>query len=242
MKKEMKFLKLVFIFCISIMVHSTLYSQELIGDTIPIDEVVVTGSKQYRSAGNVTQKIDVISSKTIESSIMGNNNIAEILSQEPGSSVAVLSRNDANWGTYSGIGPKYSTYMLNGLPLDAFMDPMSLDLRAIERIEIQRGPASVLYPNYLSQDFAGNQSPLAGTVNLILKENINNRESVLQTKYGSYNTLNTQAYHQNVKENVNYFAGINFENSNYTNYGSEGSWLNMKKDPNYQKLKDKWLI
>ena len=236
MKKVVMVFKIAFVCSISIM-YSTSYSQELIGDTIPIDEVVITGSKQYRSAGNVTQKIDVISSKTIESSIMGDNNIAEILQQEPGSSVSVLSRNDANWGTYSGIGPKYSTYMLNGLPLDAFMDPMSLDLRAIERIEIQRGPASVLYPNYLSQDFAGNQSPLAGTVNLILKENIDKRESVFQTRYGSYNTLNTQAYHQNVKGNVNYFVGINFENSNYTNYGSEGSWLNMKKDPEYQKLK-----
>lgn len=99
-------------------------------------ELVVTGSKQYRSAGNVTQKIDVINAKIIESSISGNNNISEILSQKPGLSVSALSRNDANWGTYSGIGQKYSTYMLNGLPLDAFVDPMSLDLKAIERIEI----------------------------------------------------------------------------------------------------------
>lgn len=127
--------------------------------------------------------------------------------------------------------------MLNGLPIDAFIDPMSVDLQAIERIEIQRGPASVLYPNFLSQDFAGNQSPLAGTVNLILKENIQQRASVFQTSYGSFNTLNTQAYHQNVKDNLNYFSGVNFENSDYTNYGTDGSWLNMRKDPAYQKLK-----
>lgn len=235
--KKRKIPKLAMVCCMSIYMYSTSYSQESVSDTISLEQVVVTGSKQYRSAGNVTQKIDVISSKTIESSISGNNNIGEILSQKPGSSVSALSRNDANWGTYSGIGPKYSTYMLNGLPLDAFVDPMSLDLKAIERIEIQRGPASVLYPNYLSQDFAGNQSPLAGTVNLILKENINRRESAFQTSYGSYNTLNTQAYHQNVKDNLNYFGGINFENSDYTDYGTEGSWLNMHKDPEYQKLK-----
>lgn len=235
--KKIKFLKLAIVCCMSIYKFSTLYSQGSINDTISLDEVVVTGSKQYRSTGNVTQKIDVITIKTIESTVSGNNNIGEVLSQKPGSSVSVLSRNDANWGTYSGIGPKYSTYMLNGLPLDAFVDPMSLDLKAVERIEIQRGPASVLYPNYLSQDFAGNQSPLAGTVNLILKENIKQRESVFQTSYGSYNTLNTQMYHQNVKENVNYFGGINFENSDYTDYGTDGSWLNMQKDPEYQKIK-----
>lgn len=235
--KKITFNRLSIVLCMSIYMHTITYSQKSIRDTISLDQVVVTGSKQYRSVGNITQKIDVINSKDIENTVTGNNNIGEILSQKPGSSVSALSRNDANWGTYSGIGPKYSTYMLNGLPLDAFIDPMSLDLKAFERIEIQRGPASVLYPNYLSQDFAGNQSPLAGTVNLILKENIKQRESVFQTSYGSYNTLNTQAYHQNVNENLNYFGGINFENSDYSNYGTDGSWLNMQKDPEYQKLK-----
>ncbi len=217
--------------------NTNIYSQEHVNDTVSLYEVVVTGSKQYRSAGNVTQKIDIIKTAEIEEIVAGNNNIAEVLAEKPGSSVSVLSRNDANWGTYSGIGPKYSTYMLNGLPLDAFIDPMSLDLMAVERIEIQRGPASVLYPNYLSQDFAGNQSPLAGTVNLILKDNIKQQESVFQTTYGSYNTLNTQAYYQNGNDKLNFFAGANFENSDYTNYGTENSWLNMQKDPQYQKLK-----
>lgn len=235
--KKITFTKLLTLCYMLIYMCSTAYSQALKSDTISLNEVVITGSKQYRSAGNVTQKIDVLSKKTIESSIFGNNNIGEILSQKPGSSISVLSRNDANWGTYSGIGPKYSTYMLNGLPLDAFIDPMSLDLEAVERIEIQRGPASVLYPNYLSQDFAGNQSPLAGTVNLILKEQVEQQKSVFKTSYGSYNTFNTQVYHQNIRENLNYYGGIRFENSDYTDYGTEGSWLNMHKDPEYQKLK-----
>ncbi len=213
------------------------FSQESLSDTLLIDEIVFTGSKQYRSAGNVTQKIDVIRSIDFESAVTGNNNIAEIIARKPGASVSALSRNDANWGTYAGIGPKYSTFMLNGLPLDAFVDPMSLDLMAFERIEIQRGPASVLYPNYLSHDFAGNQSPLAGTVNLILRENIDTRETGLLTSYGSYNTLNTQFYHQDARENMNFFGGVNFENSDYTNYGTENSWLNMQKDPEYKKLK-----
>ncbi|MGD2034379.1 MAG: TonB-dependent receptor [Bacteroidales bacterium] len=223
--------------CLSLFCQGVLFAQEQPGDTISIDEVVITGTKQYRSAGNVTQKIDIIGNSEMETAVTGNNNIAEVLSQKPGISVSALSRNDANWGTYTGIGPKYSTYMLNGLPLDAFVDPMSLDLKVVERVEIQRGPASVLYPNYLSQDFSGNQSPLAGTVNLILKESIKKRESQLLTSYGSYNTLNVQAYHQDSRENLNYFAGINFENSDYTDYGTEDSWLNMHKDPEYKKLK-----
>jgi len=215
------------------------YSQEKTKEkeTVKLEEVVVTGSKTPQSAGNVTQKIDVIDSKEIAKGIEGNRNISEAIMYHPGSSVSALSRNDANWGTYGGIGTKYCTYMLQGLPIDAFVDPMSLDLSAVERIEVQRGPASVLYPNYLSQDFAGNQSPLAGTVNLILKEKIDKAETRVSTAYGSYNTLNGQFYHQGKAENLNYFVGASYESSDYTNYGTTPSWLNMQKNPEYKKTK-----
>ncbi|MBI2420124.1 MAG: TonB-dependent receptor [Ignavibacteriales bacterium] len=202
-----------------------------------LGNIVITPSKQPQAAGSVTQKIDVISSKQIESTIAGNNNICEVIGQLPGSSISVLSRNDANWGTYGGIGPKYSTYMLQGVPIDAFIDPMSLDLNAIDRIEVQRGPASVVYPNYLSQDFVGNQSPLAGTVNLILKEKIEKPVTVFKSSFGSHNTLNGQVLHQNLTNSINYFVGSTYEISDYTNYGTQASWLNMKKNPEYKKTK-----
>jgi len=213
------------------------FSQESFKDTITIEGITVTASKMPQSAGNVTQKIDVIESKEIGKVVSGNRNISEVLMYKPGASVSSLSRNDANWGTYGGIGAKYSTYMLQGLPIDAFVDPMSLDLSAIDRIEVQRGPASVIYPNYLSQDFAGNQSPLAGTINLILKEKIDKPLTSFSTAYGSYNTLNGQFYHQGKTQNLNYYAGANSESSDYTNYGTANSWLNMQKNPEYKKTK-----
>jgi len=213
------------------------FSQTSINDTVTIGEVTITGSKAPQSAGNVTQKIDIIDSREFKGLVSGNRNVGEAIMYKPGSSVTSLSRNDANWGTYGGIGPKYSTYMLQGLPVDAFVDPMSLDLSAIERIEVQRGPASVLYPNYLSQDFAGNQSPLAGTINLILKEKIDKPLTSFSTSYGSYNTLNGQLYHQGKAENLHYYFGTSYESSDYTNYGTDNSWLNMQKDPLYKKSK-----
>lgn len=200
-------------------------------------DVVITPSKSAQSINLVTQKVDLITAKEIESIVSGNRNICEAIAKLPGVSVSVLSRNDANWGTYGGIGPKYSTYMLQGLPIDAFVDPMSLDLNAIDRIEVQRGPASVIYPNYLSQDFAGSQSPLAGTVNLILKDKVDQQLSSFQTSFGSYNTLNSQFYHQNRIDRINYFFGSTYEMSDYKNYGTVDSWLNMKKDPEYKKTK-----
>ncbi|MCC6549077.1 MAG: TonB-dependent receptor [Ignavibacteriaceae bacterium] len=200
-------------------------------------QVVITPSKFPQLAGNVTQKIDVITSQNIEAAIAGNRNISEVISKLPGASVVSLSRNDANWGTYGGIGPKYSTYMLNGLVIDAFVDPMSLDLNAVEKIEVQRGPASVFYPNFLSQDFAGSQSPLAGTVNLILKERISETRTFIRNSFGSFNTLNSQLYHQSRSGSLHYLGGISYEQSDYTDYGSPDSWLNMRKNPLYKKIK-----
>lgn len=43
-----------------------------------------------------------------------------------------------------------------------------LFLWTIERVEAYKGSASVLYSNYLSMDFAGNEAPLADTTNLVL--------------------------------------------------------------------------
>jgi len=199
--------------------------------------VVVTPSKLPQAIGNVTQKVDVVSEDDIEATVLGNRNLCEAIARLPGASICVLSRNDANWGTYGGIGPKYSTYLLQGLSIDAFVDPMSLDLNACERIEVQRGPASVFYPNYLSQDFAGNQSPLAGTINLILKQKIDRPRTSFKTSFGSYNTLDAQIFHQGRKDRLNYFCGSSFEMSDYANYAAKGSWLNMTKDPEYRKTK-----
>jgi outer membrane receptor protein involved in Fe transport len=202
-----------------------------------LGKIVITASKTPQSVTKVTQKVDVVTEKQMKQIVQGNRNLAELIQYIPGASVKVLSRNDVNWGAYGGIGPKYNTYMLQGLPIDGFVDPMSMEAMAIQRIEIQRGPASVLYPNYLSQDFAGNQSPLAGTVNLILIENISKPQSLASFSFGSYNTFTGKIYHENRFGKVQLFVGSSFEKSDYTNYGSSGSWLNMQKNPQYKKGK-----
>jgi outer membrane receptor protein involved in Fe transport len=202
-----------------------------------LGKIVITASKTLQPVNKITQKVDVVTDKQMKQIIQSNRNIAELIQYIPGASVKVLSRNDVNWGAYGGIGPKYNTYMLQGLPIDGFVDAMSMEMMAVQRIEIQRGPASVLYPNYLSQDFAGNQCPLAGTVNLILKDNITKPQSVVWFSFGSFNTFTGKAYHQNQYGKVQVFVGGSYEKSDYTNYGSPGSWLNMLKNPQYQKAK-----
>lgn len=207
------------------------------GDTATLEEVVVTASKAPRTPGNVTQKIGIIDTPEMERIVSGNRNIAELLTYEPGIFISVLSRNDANWGSNGGLSQKYNTYMIDGLPVDAFVDPQAISKYALDRIEVQHGPASVLYPNYLSMDFAGNQSPLVGTTNIILKDKISSPKTILDAFYGTWNTFGGNIFHQNVLGNVHVLFGGEFEQSDYTDYGADPSWLNMIDDPEYQKTK-----
>ena len=177
------------------------------GDITEMEEVIVTGSKLPQTPGNVTQKISIITSDEIGSLVQGNGNLAEILSYSPGNFANVLSRNDANWGSSGGLAHTYKGYMLDGLPIDAFVDLQSLDPWAFERVEDQRGSASVLYPTYLAMDFAGNQSPLAGTANFILRERVRNTRTSASVYGGSYKTMGGRFFHQRAAGNLHLFFG-----------------------------------
>ncbi len=127
--------------------------------------------------------------------------------------------------------------MLDGLPIDSFTDAMSLDPWAFERVEIQKGPASILYANYMTMDFAGNESPLAGTTNFILKESIDHTLSRVQLGLGSYQTTALRLYHQQRIGDLSFFVGGFVERSFYTQYGQTDSWLQTTQHPDYTKTK-----
>lgn len=202
-----------------------------------LSEVIVTDTKSAQPQESVTQKVQVVYSEAFDQYTSSNRNLAELLKYQSGQFVNVLSRNDANWGSFGGLGPKYNTYLLDGLPMDSFVDPMSLDPWAFDRIEVQQGPASVMYSNYLSMDFSGNETPLAGTTNFVLKERIDGPLTRIQASAGSYETFGGKVYHQDRKGAFNYLAGASYEQSNYTNYGKEFSWLTSLNDPLYKKSK-----
>lgn len=202
-----------------------------------LPEIVVTDTKVAQPQSQVTQNVETYYAEEFDQQTSNNRNISELLKYSAGQFVNPLARNDANWGSFGGLGPKYNGYLLDGLPIDSFVDAMSLDPWAFDRVELHKGPASVMYSNYLSMDFAGNEAPLAGITNFILKEKIDAASTRVLMGYGSYNTLNGRFYHQNHKGNLNYFLGANYEKSDYTNYGTANSWLNIQKDPEYQKSK-----
>ncbi|MCX7680076.1 MAG: TonB-dependent receptor [Spirochaetes bacterium] len=233
-------MKKIFLFMISGLVLTCMSTLAVFGEeskdaVVSLSDVVITESKIPDSIKYATEKIVVVSEKDIEKKTAGKKNISELLMYEAGSAVSVLSRNDANWGAFGGLGPTYNVFLLDGLPIDSFVDTMTLDPWIIKRIEAYRGPASVLYNNYQSQDFAGNQSPLAGITNIVLKDKIEKPATRLSAGVGSWWTHQYAAYHQGRNSELNYFFGGFMERSRYTDYGTENSWLNMKDNPQYMK-------
>jgi len=199
--------------------------------------IIVTESKIDQPQASVTQSVRVLYADEIDERPVDQRNLSEILRYEPGTFVLPLSRNDANWGSYGGLGPKYNVHLLDGVPVDSFVDDMSLDPWAFERVESHRGPASVMYSNYLSADFAGNESPLAGVTNFVLRDRSDTAATRLMAGGGSYATLDGKMYHQDHAGNLHYFLGASYERSNYTGYGTPPSWLDTIQDPQYQKTK-----
>lgn len=199
--------------------------------------IISTDSKAPQSERNATQNVLVLTEYDLRRTEPVNGNIADLLALQPGFFVSTLSRNDANWGSYGGMGPKYNAYLLDGLPVDPFVDSMALDPWLFERIESVQGPAAVPYGNYLNMDFAGNQSPLAGITQLVARERVEKTETRAAVAGGSWNTLLGRALHQGRSGDLHYVIGGSLERSDYTDYGAPGSWLQMIQSPNYQKTK-----
>lgn len=200
-------------------------------------KLVITDTKVGQSQDTVTQKVEMLFPKEFEQQPAYHGNLSDLLMYTSGQFVSPLSRNDANWGSFGGLGPKYNGYLLDGLPIDSFADALSLDPWAFEHVEIHKGPASVMYSNTLTMDFAGNETPLAGTTNFVLKDLIEAPATRLMIGGGSYRTFGGRLYHQDRRGNLNCFFGATLERSAYTNYGTSDSWLNMVDAPEYQKAR-----
>lgn len=203
-------------------------------DLNALADMVVTDTKVAQPRDSATQKIDVLQERDLERLPGNRNNLAELLRYTSGQFVNVLSRNDANWGSYAGLGPKYNTWLLDGQPIDAFVDAMSLDATAIERVEVHKGPASVLYSNVLSEDFAGNEAPLAGTTNFVLRNHVEVPLTRLSVGIGSWATRFGHAYVQGRREGLSYMLGAGTEQADYRQYGRSGSWLQTVAAPAYR--------
>lgn len=168
-----------------------------LNDSIRLDEVIVTGTMPKVNLRNLPMSISVVSGKQIENRMQPS--LLPLLAEEvPG--LFITQRGVMGYGVANGaaggmsirgIGSAPTTgvlvlidghpqYMgLMGHPLaDSYQSMMA------ERVEVVRGPASVLYGS----------NAMGGVINIITKkQQQDGTNGLAQVMYGSYNTLNAEA-------------------------------------------------
>jgi iron complex outermembrane receptor protein len=163
---------------------------------VPLDEVVVTGSRTATNLREIPMSITVVSGATIERRL--EQSLLPVITEEvPG--LFVTGRGVMGYGVSTGsaggmkirgIGgspttgvlllidghPQYMGLMGHPLP-DAYQSMIA------KRVEVVRGPASVLYGS----------NALGGVINIITKKKTDDGVSTnFRAMYGSYNTLATE--------------------------------------------------
>lgn len=196
------------------------FAQNNLRDSVQLDEVVVTGAKFETSRKLIPLSVSQISTQNIEQS--GRYNVLQTLSAYvPG--IFITERNILGFGVATGgsgainirgVGGSPNTQVLVlidghpqyqgifGHPLaDAYV---SSD---VEKVEIIRGPASVLYGS----------NAMAGAINIITKKQQKEGFSgSANAIYGSYNTQKYSATAGYKKDKFHLFASANYGSTDGT--------------------------
>lgn len=183
--------------CLIPFISTALYGQGKIDSTriYQIDEVVVTGSRNETDIRHLSQTVSVVGRAQIEHS-MQPSLLPVLTEQIPG--MFVTSRGIMGYGVSGGSAGSISLrglsggsgrlmVMIDGHPQYAgiFGHPISDAYQSFlaERVEVLRGPASVLYGS----------NAMGGVVNIVTRKMQEDGVSThLHAGYGSYNTLETE--------------------------------------------------
>ncbi|MCC3143808.1 TonB-dependent receptor [Halanaerobium sp. Z-7514] len=157
-------------------------------DVIDLDEVVVTASRYEEAIMDTPVSIEVISQEDIAQST--SQNVAELLNTYTGVSIRDYGGpTRLNQVSIRGASPNQVLILIDGTPLN---DPKngSFDLSLIptnniERIEVIKGPASVIY----------GANAMGGVVNIITKDIEVEPQTRVSLNYGSYNNFTYELSH-----------------------------------------------
>lgn len=202
-----------------LLLTSRLFSQEVIHsilkDTVNLDEVVITGTTTKVNRANIPMAVSVVNNLQIASS--NESNVLPILNgRVPGLFVTErgvmgfgVAANAAGQISIRGIGGSPTTRVLiliDGHPqyMGLFGHPLADSYVAsdVERVEVIRGPASILYGS----------NAMGGVINIITKKQ--SQEGLHANghfMYGSYNTQKYMASAGYKKKNFSVFASMNHD-------------------------------
>lgn len=176
-----------------------------------LEQVTVTGSYLPGYQSNSIYNIDVLNRADIEK--RGAVNVKDLLSQELNMRIA----NDGVLGSslsIQGVSGEHLKFLIDGIPVigrqNGNIDLNQLNLQNIERVEVVKGPMSVLYGT----------DALGGVVNLITKSNSKQKFS------GSLNGY----YESTGQYNADFSAGWGLKKSSITIDGGRNFFDGWSKE------------
>jgi iron complex outermembrane receptor protein len=192
-----KFFLLLFMnFLGIILLFATGMQRASLNDTIRLDEVIVTGTMPKVNLRNLPMSITVISGNTIEERMQPS--LLPLLTEEvPG--LFISQRGVMGYGVANGAAGGMNIRGIGGAPTTGVLvlidghpqymgmmgHPLADSYQSMmtERVEVVRGPASVLYGS----------NAMGGVINIITKkQKTEGSHQSSQISYGSYNTLNAE--------------------------------------------------
>lgn len=169
----------------SSIVYSSLFARELVPDTARIywiPEIVVTATRTEREVRDLSATISVMRSEDIDASTA--NSCTDVLGSLPGVFVqktGAFGRGDIDIRGIGSRGRRVGIF-IDGRPVKMGLFGCtvthSLPIDNVERIEVVRGPLSVLYGS----------DALGGAINVITKKPELDREFDYTFSYGSFQT------------------------------------------------------
>lgn len=173
-----------------------------------LQEIVVTATRLPRKVVDVTSAVSVIDRKEIDAS--NANYVMDVIGTQPG----IYIRKDAVFGRQSieirGLGSNCRRIqtLIDGRPekmaLFGCTVTQTLPLSNVERIEVVRGPESVLYGT----------DALGGVVNIITRKvNTPGFETNALLSYGAYNSQHAQLQHGGNLSGFDYFLTADYKAS-----------------------------
>ncbi|MFA6702330.1 MAG: TonB-dependent receptor plug domain-containing protein, partial [Dysgonamonadaceae bacterium] len=189
------YLLLITLFC-SVQVQAQTISHENEPDSFSLEEIIVTGTMPKVNLKTVPMSISVVSGITIENRLQSS--LLPLLSEEvPG--LFITQRGVMGFGVAEGSAGSMSIRGIGGTPTSGVLvlidghpqymglmgHPLADSYQSMitERVEVIRGPASMLYGS----------NAMGGVINIITKKQKTNGKNLLaQVMYGSYNSLITE--------------------------------------------------
>lgn len=204
---------------------SDLKKIELEADVFSLEQIVVTGQNKPMLRDSSIYAIKVFDSKLIQQ--RGATNLADVLKAQP----SIKIKQSGSFGSnisILGLGGENVKIMIDGVPvigrLDGNLDLSQITLENVDHIEVVEGPMSVVYGS----------NALAGTVNIITKNNKWNKAELIASTYvESPGTFNANLYGSLKKANHiytisgvrNYFSGTSYDNTRASKWKSSEQYI-----------------